>query len=224
MTLFNARLGAWLGNPGKAGEDTWRQAGPTSAVASLVREAFGLANDASDYVHLSDGGHFENLALYEMVMRRCGRILVLDSGCDPTLTYEDLGNALRKIRIDMGYPIDFDSVSLQRLRDRKQRWAFATIRYSAVRPEYKDGILVYLKPMMLGDESPDVATYQASHKDFPHQSTSDQWYDESQTESYRMLGLQTVQDTCSGWDRTGGISALFDHLSGVQQKVATAGG
>jgi hypothetical protein len=224
MTLFNARLGAWLGNPGDAGEDTWRQAGPTSAVASLVREAFGLANDASDYVHLSDGGHFENLALYEMVMRRCGRILVLDSGCDPTLTYEDLGNALRKIRIDMGYPIDFDSVSLQRLRDRKQRWAFATIRYSAVKAEYKDGILVYLKPMMLGDESPDVATYQASHKDFPHQSTSDQWYDESQTESYRMLGLQTVQDTCSGWDRTGGISALFDHLSGVRTNIAAVGG
>jgi hypothetical protein len=121
----------------------------------------------------------------------------------------------------MGYPIDFDSASLQRLRDRKQRWAFATIRYSAVNPEYSDGILVYLKPMMLGDEAPDVATYQASHKDFPHQSTGDQWYNESQTESYRMLGLQTVQDMCVGWNRTGGMRALFDYLTGVRSKVAT---
>ena len=224
MTLFNARLGAWLGNPGAAGDTTWRKEGPTSAIGSLVKEAFGLTDDTSDYVYLSDGGHFENLALYEMVMRRCGRIIVLDSGCDPALNYEDLGNALRKIRIDMGYPIDFDSASLQRLRDRKQRWAFATIRYSAVNAEYKDGTLLYLKPMMLGDETPDVATYQASHKDFPHQSTSNQWYDESQTESYRMLGLQTVQDTCAGWDQTGGISALFDHLAGVRQNVAAVGG
>ena len=222
MTLFNARLGAWLGNPGAAGEDTWRKEGPSTAVGSLVKEAFGLTDDASAYVHLSDGGHFENLGLYEMVMRRCGKILVLDSGCDPALIYGDLGNALRKIRIDMGYPIDFDNTSLQRLRDRKQRWAFATIRYSAVKAEDKDGILIYLKPMMLGDETPDVATYQASHKDFPHQSTSNQWYDESQTESYRMLGLQTVQDMCAGWDRAGGISAMFDHLAGVRPKAAAA--
>ena len=222
MTLFNARLGAWLGNPGAAGEDTWRKEGPTSAVGSLVKEAFGLTDDASDYVYLSDGGHFENLGLYEMVLRRCGKILVLDSGCDPALIYGDLGNSLRKIRIDMGYPIDFDNASLQRLRDRKQRWAFATIRYSAVKAEYKDGILIYLKPMMLGDETPDVATYQASHKDFPHQSTSNQWYDESQTESYRMLGLQTVQDMCTGWDRTGGTSSMFDHLAGLRPKAAAA--
>jgi hypothetical protein len=220
MTLFNARLGAWLGNPGAAGEDTWRKEGPTTAVGSLVKEAFGLTDDTSAYVYLSDGGHFENLALYEMVMRRCGRILVLDAGCDAAFTYGDLGNALRKIRIDMGYPIDFDNASIQRLRNRQQRWAFATIRYSAVKPEYKDGILIYLKPMMLGDETPDVATYQASHKEFPHQSTGDQWYDESQTESYRMLGLQTAQDMGAGWDRTGGIGALFDHLTGVRSMGA----
>ena len=123
----------------------------------------------------------------------------------------------------MGYPIDFDSASLQRLRDRKQRWAFATIRYSAVKSEYRDGMLIYLKPMMLGDETPDVSTYLAWHKDFPHQSTSNQWYDESQTESYRMLGLQTVRDMYRAGFRTGGISAMFDHLAGVRPKAAAAG-
>jgi len=50
MTLLNARLGAWLGNPGEAGKSTWKQEGPHSAGASLVREAFGLTDDTSSYV------------------------------------------------------------------------------------------------------------------------------------------------------------------------------
>jgi hypothetical protein len=223
MTLFNARLGAWLGNPGTAGGHTWRKEGPSSAVGSLVKEAFGLTDDNSAYVYLSDGGHFENLGLYEMVMRRCGQILVLDSGCDPKFIYEDLGNALRKIRIDMGIPIDFDDASLKRLRKRKQRWAFATIRYSAVDSTARDGTLIYVKPMITGNEPPDVATYQASHPDFPHQGTGNQWYDESQTESYRMLGLHTIQEMCAGWPsglKAGGLGALFPWLVGRMAKAA----
>src|SRR5260221_6787020 len=107
MTLFNARLGAWLGNPGAAGGRTWKQSGPRSAVGSLIKEAFGLTNNTSAYVYLSDGGHFENLALYEMVLRRCRHIVVVDGGCDPDYQFEDLGNALRKIRVDLGISIAF---------------------------------------------------------------------------------------------------------------------
>jgi hypothetical protein len=223
MTLFNARLGAWLGNPGTAGRRTWRKDGPSSAVASLVKEAFGLTDDTSSYVYLSDGGHFENLGLYEMVKRRCGRILVLDSGCDPKFIYEDLGNAMRKIRIDMGIPIDFDDASLKLLRAREQRWAFARIRYSAVNASFEDGILIYVKPIILGNEPPDVATYKASHPDFPHQGTGNQWYDESQTESYRMLGLHTIQEMCAGWSPslgTTGLHGLFASLTGAKAKAA----
>jgi len=62
MTLFNARLGAWLGNPGPAGSKTWEKPGPSSAIGSLLKETFGLTNDTNEYVYLSDGGHFENLA------------------------------------------------------------------------------------------------------------------------------------------------------------------
>ena len=74
----------------------------------IVNEALGQTSDESEYVYLSDGGHFENLAIYEMVRRRCRTIVVLDGGCDPEFRYEDLGNALRKIRIDLGIPIDFE--------------------------------------------------------------------------------------------------------------------
>jgi len=217
MTLFNARLGSWLGNPGKAGSKTWQQNGPTSAVASIVREAFGLTDDTSQYVYLSDGGHFENLGIYEMVRRRCRYIVVSDAGCDSKFTYGDLGNALRKIRIDMKIPVDFEDGSFQLLTRQTKRCAIARIRYSVVdqtRPE-NDGYLLYLKPMMRGNEPPDVATYHADHPQFPHQSTADQFFDESQTESYRMLGLHTVDEICANWEKSGGLEGLFQHVSNV---------
>ena len=71
MTMLNVRLGWWLGNPGEAGENTWKRNGPPRAAFPIIMEAFGLTNENRPYVNLSDGGHFENLGLYEMVRRRC---------------------------------------------------------------------------------------------------------------------------------------------------------
>jgi hypothetical protein len=213
MTLLNARLGAWLGNPGKAGNDTWTESGPRTAIGSLVKEAFGLTTNTNCYVYLSDGGHFENLALYNMVLRRCRYIVVLDSGCDAKYGYEDLGNALRKIRIDLKIPIEFADDDIRPLREKAKRCAVARIRYSEVDGPCEDGILIYVKPILLGNESPDVESYAAAFPEFPHQSTADQWFNESQTESYRMLGLHTVEEICRGWD--GGTWAGFvEHLRG----------
>jgi hypothetical protein len=199
MTLFNARLGAWLGNPGEHGDKTWTLRGPQSAVGSLVKEAFGLTDNTSEYVYLSDGGHFENLGLYEMVRRRCRYIVVLDSGCDQDFTYEDLGNAIRKIRIDLNIPITFPDALDRPLREKKKRCAVASIGYSNVDgQEASNGFLIYVKPMCLGNESPDVQSYQCQQIAFPHQSTADQWFNESQTESYRMLGQDTMDEISHG--------------------------
>jgi hypothetical protein len=204
MTLLNARLGAWLGNPGKAGARAWKHAGPHSAVASLLREAFGLTNARSRYVYLSDGGHFENLALYEMIQRRCQTIVVLDGGCDQEFAYEDLGNALRKIRIDMDTHITFADECIGPLRAMSKRCAVADILY----PDGQSGQLIYVKPMAVGNLPPDVASYAKANPTFPHQSTADQWFDESQTESYRMLGELTMDEICAGWKSADPISGL----------------
>ncbi|HST20446.1 MAG TPA: M24 family metallopeptidase, partial [Blastocatellia bacterium] len=80
LTLFNARLGWWLGNPGKPGRKTYYRSGPFFSIRPLLAEAFGLTDDKNKYVYLSDGGHFENLAFYEMVLRRCHSIVVSDGG------------------------------------------------------------------------------------------------------------------------------------------------
>ena len=78
----------------------------------LAEERAGQTTDTSRWIYLSDGGHFENLGLYEMVRRRCRRIVVSDAGCDPKCAYEDLANAARKIYIDLGVSIDFETMDL----------------------------------------------------------------------------------------------------------------
>jgi hypothetical protein len=211
MTLLNARLGAWLGNPGPAGDSTWRDEGPRSAVQSLVREAFGLTNEKCPYIYLSDGGHFENLGVYEMVRRRCRYIIVLDGAADGDLKFGDLGNALRKVRIDFKVSIKFQDGWEQELRNREKRWAVGTIGYSAA-GKGEDGYLIYIKPLMCGTEPPDVVAYHADRADFPHESTADQFFNESQTESYRVLGIHTVNEMCEGLNVNKDFPALVNHI------------
>ena len=205
MTLFNVRLGWWLGNPGSPGKTTWRRGGPRYAVGPLFSEALGNTTDCYKYVNLSDGGHFENLGLYEMVLRRCQFILLVDAGQDFDYVFEDLGNAIRKIRIDLGVPIKIKVVSPRKLEknDPIPRCAFGTIRYSEVDKAGSDGSFIYIKPVIAGDEPPDVSNYAAAHPEFPHEPTTDQWFSESQLESYRLLGLHAVETICGPeWKQT----------------------
>jgi hypothetical protein len=211
LTLFNARLGAWLGNPGEAGRFTWRKSDPVVGAGPLLREMFGRTTDANPYVYLSDGGHFENLGLYEMVSRRCRFIVVSDASCDAHYAFEDLGNAIRKIRIDLGIRIEFPhglGIDEQHARGGNAHGAVGIIRYADVDPGAEDGTLLYLKATLSGDEPVDVANYAAAHTDFPHESTADQWFGESQFESYRVLGIHTVDAIAGDYDGSAGLGGL----------------
>ena len=196
LATLNARLGVWLGNPGAPGDKTWMLKTPAFGLTTLVNELLGRTTDKSRYVYLSDGGHFENLGLYEMVARRCRYVIVSDAGCDTSYCFDDLANAIRRIRIDFGIPIEFpDGVRISASGTGTARWAVGTIRYSAIEPA-ADGIIVYLKPVLTGDEPIDVVNYARSHPAFPQESTMNQWFDTAQFESYRTLGLHTVQSLC----------------------------
>lgn len=207
MTLFNARLGWWLGNPGPAGDRTFHDSSPRSALRPLIDEMAGATNDTNEYVYLSDGGHFENLGLYEMVLRRNRFIVVSDASCDEECSLQDLGNAIRKVRIDLGIPIEFGDDFTLRARSSDPTapeghyWAFARIRYSCVDVptaggaacDAADGVLLYIKPGIYGGEPRDVFNYAAANPAFPHESTADQFFSESQFESYRALGSHVVE-------------------------------
>jgi hypothetical protein len=194
LAMFNARLGVWLGNPGEAGRETWRGRDPKGAVAPIVREMLGWTTDANPYVYLSDGGHFDNLGLWEMVLRRVRDIVIVDSGCDPEYRFEDLATAVRRARVDHGAEIAFDAAAMNAMRDDpvKPHVITGTIRYLEA-PEGELGSIVYIKPALSNDEPVDVVTYRKAHPDFPHESTANQWFTEAQFESYRALGFHSVQ-------------------------------
>jgi hypothetical protein len=205
LTLLNVRLGAWLGNPGPAGDRTFHLGYPKLGVLPIISEAFGLTDDTNPYVYLSDGGHFENLGLYEMVLRRCHYIVVSDAGQDPVCSFADLGGAVRKIRIDLGIPIEFDTpMSIFARSDLAEQnrigrsFAIGRICYDRVDGNgVKDGVLIYIKPACYGQEPRDIYEYFKTNLTFPHESTADQFFSESQFESYRMLGAYTMGRICS---------------------------
>lgn len=197
MAIFNVRLGWWLGNPGKEGDKTYTHDGPTWAIAPLLTETFGLTTDDRPYVYLSDGGHFENLGLYEMVRRRCQFIVAVDASCDPNYAFADLGNAVRKIALDLGVMIRFRGLEalMKRTDDgpdlgpRHPYHAVGQIDYPAADGGGQPGIILYIKPGYHGVEGAEVRSYATANRDFPHQGTVDQWFSESQFESYRALGF-----------------------------------
>ena len=184
LALFNIRLGRWIGNPLKT---KWEKASPSFALLYLLREVLGFSNEKSNFVYLSDGGHFETLGIYELVRRRCRYIIACDASADPTYSFEDLANATRKCRIDLGVNIDIDVSEIRRLDDNHNNLApcaVGDINY----PDGKTGTLLYIKSSRMASMPTDVLQYSLEHSSFPQQTTIDQFFSESQFESYRSLG------------------------------------
>ena len=195
LTVFNLRFGWWLQNPRNG--HVWRKPGPFLSLKPLVQELLGSTNEESNFLYLSDGGHFENLGIYELVRRRCRYIIACDAGCDPDYRFEDLGNAIRKIRVDLGVDINIGVQGLipdPQTKQSRVHCAVGTISYRDAQGNEIRGYLLYLKASLTGDEPADVRQYQAEHGDFPHQSTADQWFSESQFESYQTLGLHALTE------------------------------
>jgi hypothetical protein len=201
LMLFNVRLGWWLGNPKS---DVCSRSGPRWGITPALRELAGATTDDGSWIYLSDGGHFENLGLYEMIRRRCRFIVVSDAGCDPQCSFEDLGNAVRKIYIDFGVSINFKRLEIRARQNPPAierhalgvRYAIGTISYPG---SSRTGWLLYIKPTYHSTtEGVDVRSYAADHLAFPHESTTDQWFSESQLEAYRALGAHIIEEVCNG--------------------------
>lgn len=190
MTIFNVRLGWWVGNT--RFPDAAATPGPRVALRYLVSELLGFTDEDSKYANLSDGGHFENLGLYELARRKCRFIIVGDGEQDENYQFESLGGAIRKIRIDFGYSIKISPKRIFLEDDVSQvHCALGTIDYNDG-PD-KCGVILYLKASLTGDESYDVLQHKKADPNFPHDTTANQFFTESMFESYRKLGRHVVK-------------------------------
>lgn len=218
MTLFNVRLGLWLPNPAEAAPQDLVLAKPRNSLMALLSELIGRTTDRSKAIYLSDGGHFDNLGLYEMLRRRCTTIVVIDADTDPNCALFDLGDAIRKADIDLGAAVTMQDPMQIYAREKIESdrtlhplgVALGTIRY-------KDGLcgrLLYVKPSFLPGVPAEVRAYATQNASFPHEPITDQWFSESQFESYRGLGMWQMQ-TLTKTAQKGSLDSLFRAAEGA---------
>ncbi len=216
--LANLRLGRWWesgvfnghqSNASRVARQTFKT--QTYLLDELLARFFGTRRPLQ---YLSDGGHYENMALYELLRPARGiKLLVAcDCGCDPRYQFEDLANLMRMVRIDFAAEIEVDTPIAQHpllgrvfgtpeefrapAQAAAQKCALLLNVYHskrAHRAHRPDARVVVLKPRMIADAGADLGEYHATHGTFPQEATSDQFYDEAQWESYRKLGLEIAK-------------------------------
>ena len=117
-----------------------------------------------------------------------------DAGADGGFGFSDLGAAIHKIRVDMGIPVEFEPGNIP---VKGRNCSIGTIKYSAIEGNAEnDGFLIYIKPTLDGDEPIDIVSYAKKNLGFPHESTADLNYSETQFESYRSLGYYMITSIC----------------------------
>ncbi|MBI1806499.1 MAG: hypothetical protein HYR76_05550 [Ignavibacteria bacterium] len=202
MTLLNLQLGYWTHNPSIKSSFplTWWP-------YYEILELFNRTNSEKARVNISDGGHIENLAIYELLRRKCKLIIAIDAGEDPDFEFSDLTELIIRAENELGVRIKFRAGQEPEYRIKpatsngfsKSHFALADISELPGNPqgEYR-GILVYIKSSMMEPTSwkniekgkPEYASfmYKTYHPSFPHESTADQFFDHDQWEAYYQLG------------------------------------
>ncbi len=179
---------------------------PNFLVPGLAGDVLGSRmSEKKRAIELSDGGHFENLALYELIRRKPGLIIASDAGADPDFLFGDLANAVERIGVDFGARIRFEDkkYGLTKLLPgsgpkgmMKKKYNIAKKGFALAKITYYDGTegdLIYIKTTLIDDLPASIYGYKNANPAFPDQSTTDQFFDEKQFEAYRELGYQVTQ-------------------------------
>jgi hypothetical protein len=233
LALLNIRLGYWMRNPLRLKEARqltqqvrfravaeFRHRRNLLANYYFLAELLGQLSDQRKSVYLTDGGHIENLGIYELLRRRCRVIISVDAEADPEMAFGAFNTMERYALIDLGIRIDLpwqeianESLATGREIDEKgdaekhrgPHCAIGEINY----PGGRKGILIYIKASITGDENDYIFDYKRRYGDFPHETTLDQMFSEEQFEAYRALGFHAAYRL---FDR----SDTFAHLDPVK--------
>lgn len=222
MALMNIRLGVWLQNP-RLGD---RAPHGTPRLPMLIKEMLGLARTDDDYVYVTDGGHFDNLGLVELLRRGCTTVFCLDGGGDPPGVFRALGEAVALSRSELQVDVEVDPTPITPAGDSglaQQGFALGTLRFraspdGAELPNDPSGRIVYCRAAVTQDAPWDVRDFAQRDRRFPFHSTMDQLFTDEKFESYRALGAHTAHAAIAEWRR----QSLRDKVIEVLQDRARA--
>jgi patatin-like phospholipase len=225
LAILNVRLGYWLKNPafwaptGAIDQDGKKLAHWIPRHRStlfLWHEITGRLYENAEEVYLTDGGHIENLGIYELLRRRCRVIVVVDAEADSAMYFPSFITLQRYARIDLGVRIDLPWERIHKTTRalmtpppaigckpaeplepaRGPHVAIGKINYGGG----KIGYLIYVKSSLTGDENDYIRDYARRYSDFPHETTGDQFFSEEQFEVYRALGFHMMHGALCGDD------------------------
>ncbi len=202
LGLLNLRLGYWAHNP-KANKII--PSPPNFIFPGLKGDLLGGdLTESKDDIQLTDGGHFENLALYELIRRKAKVIIISDAGADENYKFSDLANAIEKVRVDFGVTIRFnEEYNLSKLLPGSstndpiatEKYGLAEHGFAVASIDYRDakgtkGNLILIKSTLTAGLPADIYGYKSANRSFPNQTTANQFFNEEQFEAYRELGYQ----------------------------------
>ncbi|MFO1103837.1 MAG: patatin-like phospholipase family protein [Methylocystis sp.] len=213
FALLNVRLGRWFPNPKKLSEFGKRANWPRPQY--FLREAFFRTKENFKFVFLSDGGHIDNLGVYELLRRRAAVIVAVDGEADAEMDFPSLIQLQRLARIDLGVRIRLPwgeikthsretsaAIANEQVRTKSfgPHAAIGIIEYPEAATKGETGVLIYLKASLTGDENDYVNDYKKRNPDFPHETTLNQFFSEEQFEVYRALGYHISNRLFNGQD------------------------
>ena len=189
LALLNVRLGYWLRKPPSLRNNT---AFPPMAWYYFFLELLGRMSETNTDINVSDGGHIENLGVYELLRRRCKFVIAIDGEADPNRSFNGLLKLTQLAKIDLGVTIEPDLTDLQTDLQGLGRSHFALFQIKYAEKQY--GFLLYIKSSLTGNESEFLKKYRLENPTFPHQTTAQQLFSETQFEAYRALGEHIARD------------------------------
>lgn len=190
MALANVRLGVWVPNPRRI--ETFRsrhRVYPRPRPSYLARELFGINRLDAPFLYVTDGGHYENLGVVELLRRGCTEIYCFDASNDQ---FDALGDAVSLARSELGVEIVISAAAMKPGADGVAKDDCVTAAVTYPRADAPPAQLYYTRAVMTSDLPADVVSYHARDPRFPHDPTSDQLYADERFEAYRALGANAA--------------------------------
>lgn len=159
----------------------------------LLRELLGSNYLNSPYLYVTDGGHYENLGLVELLRRGCTEIYCFDASAGKNA--QALGDAIAMARSELRVEVEIDPSAFFGAFDPRRTCVTGTIRYPATATASAiEGRLYYCKNVMRKKASWDVVSLAERDPAFPDHSTAEQLFVEQRFEGYRKLGWDAATD------------------------------